>query len=93
MDGGAHDGLVAGFGSGLGLWIWRDGKWRRLHSDLPCTGCRYNLRGLNVGGECPECGKPVSSTMTLAIASGRCSVVEQSQWRALRDYDDASPEG
>ena len=27
--------------------------------DTPCRRCGYNLRGLNVDGQCPECGGPV----------------------------------
>jgi len=27
--------------------------------DNPCRKCSYNLRGLSVGGRCPECGTPV----------------------------------
>jgi uncharacterized repeat protein (TIGR04138 family) len=26
--------------------------------DFFCRGCRYNLRGLPAGSNCPECGKP-----------------------------------
>jgi hypothetical protein len=28
-------------------------------AELPCTRCRYNLRGLSIGGFCPECGSPI----------------------------------
>jgi hypothetical protein len=28
-------------------------------ADLTCRKCRYNLRGLNLEGRCPECGTPV----------------------------------
>lgn len=28
--------------------------------DRPCPKCRYNLRGLKIGGRCPECGHPIS---------------------------------
>lgn len=34
-----------------------------LNFDVPCAGCRYNLRGLSVSGQCPECGKPVMETL------------------------------
>lgn len=30
-------------------------------TDRPCTGCGYNLRGLNEGGLCPECGARILS--------------------------------
>jgi len=29
---------------------------RKIDRDLPCPGCGYNLRGLNYGRACPECG-------------------------------------
>jgi hypothetical protein len=28
-------------------------------AELPCTRCQYNLRGLSIGGFCPECGSPI----------------------------------
>ncbi len=28
--------------------------------DRPCPGCGYNLRGLETGGRCPECGTPIT---------------------------------
>lgn len=31
--------------------------------DLPCLGCRYNLRTLGVEGICPECALPVRRTL------------------------------
>ena len=31
-----------------------------IESDRPCAGCGYNLKGLFVGGVCPECGRPIS---------------------------------
>jgi predicted RNA-binding Zn-ribbon protein involved in translation (DUF1610 family) len=30
-----------------------------IAADLPCVFCGYNLRGLQVGGKCPECGAPI----------------------------------
>jgi hypothetical protein len=32
---------------------------RKIDRDLPCLGCGYNLRGLNYGRDCPECGLAV----------------------------------
>jgi hypothetical protein len=32
---------------------------RTIEHDVPCAGCRYNLRGLNADGPCAECGLPV----------------------------------
>jgi hypothetical protein len=31
--------------------------------DRPCVGCSYNLRGLPVTGNCPECGQPVQFSL------------------------------
>ena len=30
-------------------------------NERQCVGCGYNLRGLPVGGRCPECGMPIAS--------------------------------
>jgi len=50
-----------------------------LQTDLRCTGCRYNLRGAQVDGQCPECGKSVATVITLAVASGQWSVVNEAE--------------
>ena len=43
-----------------------------LTDDLPCDGCRYNLRGLDAtDGRCPECGRPVAAVIAAAAARGR----------------------
>jgi hypothetical protein len=34
-----------------------------LTADLGCRRCNYNLRGLRVGGRCPECATPVWASM------------------------------
>ncbi len=31
-----------------------------VEQDRACPGCGYNLKGLSVGGVCPECGRPIS---------------------------------
>ncbi len=33
-----------------------------LQQDVRCTVCGYNLRGLGVGGSCPECGRAISDS-------------------------------
>lgn len=33
-----------------------------IDRDTPCIDCQYNLRGLDTGGLCPECGTPVISS-------------------------------
>lgn len=35
-------------------------KEGRVGSDLACVGCGYNLRGLSLGGRCPECSIAIS---------------------------------
>jgi hypothetical protein len=40
---------------------------RELTGDLPCLGCRYNLRGLSVRSSCPECGIPVRATLLAVV--------------------------
>ena len=30
-----------------------------ITTDIPCQNCKYNLRGLNQTGLCPECGWPI----------------------------------
>ncbi len=34
-----------------------------LTGSLRCASCRYELRGLSVKGECPECGLPIQATL------------------------------
>ena len=41
----------------------------RLHSDVSCRSCDYNLRGLPVAGRCPECGDAVRRS--LRVPKGR----------------------
>lgn len=30
---------------------------------IACIGCGYDLSGTAIGGQCPECGRPVSETL------------------------------
>jgi hypothetical protein len=39
----------------------------QLGGDLPCVRCRYNLRGLSIRGQCPECGLPVRATVLAVV--------------------------
>ncbi|MEL6330323.1 MAG: hypothetical protein AAFR38_11735 [Planctomycetota bacterium] len=32
-----------------------------IQADRACVRCGYNLRGLSIGGVCPECGTPIAS--------------------------------
>ena len=34
-----------------------------LTGDLPCIGCGYDIRGLSVLSQCPECGLAVRATV------------------------------
>ncbi len=38
-----------------------------LTGDLPCASCGYNLRGLSIMHECPECGVPVRATLLARV--------------------------
>jgi len=35
----------------------------RVAEDVPCLGCAYNLRGLKVTGDCPECGRAIADSL------------------------------
>lgn len=35
--------------------------------DIPCSQCEYNLRGLEAGGRCPECGGAIGRSLIRAI--------------------------
>jgi len=36
---------------------------RQLTGELYCIGCNYDLRGLSIRSDCPECGIPVRATI------------------------------
>jgi hypothetical protein len=38
-----------------------------LGGDLPCVQCKYNLRGLSVLGECPECSTAIRATVLAVV--------------------------
>jgi uncharacterized repeat protein (TIGR04138 family) len=38
-----------------------------ITADFPCTECRYNLRGLTLNANCPECGRQVSASYRHAL--------------------------
>lgn len=40
---------------------------RQLRGDLACARCRYNLAGLTVRGNCPECNLPIRATLRAVI--------------------------
>ncbi len=35
-------------------------KGKLIENDRPCKQCDYNLRGLKIGGTCPECGAAIT---------------------------------
>jgi len=43
---------------------------QRVDQDLCCVGCGYNLKSLQVGSMCPECGLPVRRSMPLSELAG-----------------------
>jgi hypothetical protein len=45
-----------------GLRLSGDG---RIAEHARCRACRYDWRGLDPGGPCPECGEPIESRNTL----------------------------
>jgi hypothetical protein len=36
----------------------------QVDRDIPCVTCKYNLRGLEDAGICPECGAAVAQSLT-----------------------------
>lgn len=34
-----------------------------INKNIPCESCGYNLRGLDPGGCCPECGLPIAESL------------------------------
>jgi hypothetical protein len=46
----------------------------RLAADVPCLTCRYNLRGLSPGANCPECNAPVQPSTRLPAL--RCAPLQ-----------------
>ena len=39
----------------------------RIAHDTPCPECGYNLRGLRLDGNCPECGRPTADTFARPV--------------------------
>lgn len=55
---------------GEGTWIApgeREAIARELTGSLPCVRCRYDLRGLSVRGQCPECAMPIRATVLSVV--------------------------
>lgn len=54
-----------------------------LAQDVPCLRCGYNLRGLNVDGQCPECGARIRRTLAFASQKKLCPTCMQSNHASL----------
>lgn len=39
----------------------------QLQGRLPCARCRYELQGLSIAGNCPECGLPIGATILAVV--------------------------
>ena len=50
-----------------------------VEADVPCLGCAYNLRTLNVAGRCPECGVEVGPSVE-AFYKGDALAVADKRW-------------
>lgn len=46
-----------------------------LQGALPCIQCRYDLKGLSIRGQCPECGLAIRATL-LAVVDPRAKEFE-----------------
>lgn len=51
--------LAVSIAAALGAWLLVV-RSRRLHGPGKCPSCGYDLRGLQPGSHCPECGSPQS---------------------------------
>jgi hypothetical protein len=55
---------------------------RELGGDLECVGCGYNLRGLSIRGQCPECGIGIRATI-LALVDPLASELRPIRFKRL----------
>lgn len=53
--------------SGTPLPIPADTLGLALAGELPCLNCAYELKGLTIRGNCPECGLPIRVTIMYAV--------------------------
>lgn len=61
-----------------------------LQRDLPCARCRYNLRGLDPGGRCPECALDVGYSIAVHVRRRRSEAPPPSFWFAREVVEGAS---
>lgn len=45
----------------------RERVGHQLSGHLPCARCRYELRGLSIASNCPECGLPIGVTILAVV--------------------------
>ena len=53
----------------------------RITSDLACTACGYNLKGLSFGRNCPECGTQIDSGPALDDVMLQGNWARRNAWR------------
>lgn len=53
-----------------------------IERDIRCIRCKYNLKGLEVGGRCPECGQEISLSVSRFQHQMRRQLRRSRRWRA-----------
>ena len=53
-----------------------------LAGSLRCAACRYELRGLTIKGNCPECGLAIQATL-LSLVDPRAAEIRPIRWPRL----------
>lgn len=57
----------------------------QIMDDRKCRKCSYELRGLRVGGVCPECGEPIRAVRrSLGARDGRMTEADPSYVKSIR---------
>ena len=49
----------------------------RIEQDTPCPGCGYNLRGMRLDANCPECGRPTLDTFARPLGPAHGELAER----------------
>lgn len=75
---------MSGFFSPKFLKYRNLGRMDPIEGDLACANCGYNLRGLNYGRNCPECGTAILPEGAAADAMSRVAAASQRRG-ALQD--------
>lgn len=63
-----------------------------IERDIRCRECRYNLRGLDSAGDCPECGHPIGLSLTDTMDNFLRSLPDEAR-RNLRIEITFEPDG